>query len=192
MSAPTIKNVIYCHKLKKSLRTGNEVLAKLDKILGHAFLNAQSILQEVHNYKAATSQADEKNLVTLMRQAKQNLEVQNDPQTEKNLSTTNLLITWARLLMESSQEALNIILQDSRYGELYSHIEKFFKYLKKLGKRISVSMRHRQVGKTQGKSKDAYHKEGKKKNETSSLRSQVSLAGSGAFCETGDRHFPDQ
>ena len=95
MSAPTIKNVIYCHKLKKSLRTGNEVLAKLDKILGHAFLNAQSILQGVNNSKAVTSQANEKNLVTLMGQARRNLEMQNDLQAQKNLLTTSLLITWA-------------------------------------------------------------------------------------------------
>ena len=79
VSAATIKNLIDCHKLKRSvrsLRTGSEVLAELDKILGHAFLNSQSILQEVNKSKAATSQADENNLVTLMRQAKRGLEIQ--------------------------------------------------------------------------------------------------------------------
>ena len=41
-------------KSVKSIRTGNEVLAELDKVLGHAFLNAQAILQEVNN--SASSQ----------------------------------------------------------------------------------------------------------------------------------------
>ena len=79
VAAATIKNLIDCPKLKRSvtaLKNGKEVLAELNKILGHAFLNSQSILQEVNNYKAATSQADEKNLVTLMRQAKRGLEIQ--------------------------------------------------------------------------------------------------------------------
>ena len=128
VSASTIKNMIECPALKKSvksIRTGAEVLAELDKVLGHSFLNSQTILQEVNNSKAATLQADEKNLVSLMRQAKRGLQMQNDPQAKKNLLTTNLLITWAQLLMEPSQEALNIILQDSGYGELYSHIKKF-------------------------------------------------------------------
>ena len=89
-------------KFVKAIRTGNEVLVELEIFLGHTFLNAQSILQEVINSKTATSQADEKNLVTLMRQAKLNFEMQNDPQAERNLFTTNLLIKWAQLLMESS------------------------------------------------------------------------------------------
>ena len=69
------------------------------------------------------------------------------------------------MLMESSQEALNIILQDSGYGELYSPIEKFFENLEKLDERISVSLRHRQAGKTQGKSKDTHRKDDKRKKE---------------------------
>ena len=60
--------------------------------------------------------------------------MQNDQLAEKNLLTTDLLITWSQLLMESSQDALNVILQDSRYGELYSPIEKFFKYLERFAR----------------------------------------------------------
>ena len=106
-----------------------------------------------------------------MRQAKRGLEMQNDTQAEKNLLTTNLLITWSSMLMESSQEALNIILQDSGYGELYSPIEKFFECLEKLDERISVSLRHRQADKTQGKSKDTHNKDDKKKKEPYGPRS---------------------
>ena len=45
VAAATIKNLIDCPKLKRSVRAlknGKEVLAELDKYLGHAFLNAQS------------------------------------------------------------------------------------------------------------------------------------------------------
>ena len=45
VAAATIKNLINCPKLKRSVRAlknGKEVLAELDKYLGHAFLNAQS------------------------------------------------------------------------------------------------------------------------------------------------------
>ena len=160
-------------------------------------MNAQAILQEVNNSKAATSQVEEKNLVILMRQAKHNLEMQPEMQkdAEKNLLTTTLLITWAQLLLESSQEALNIILQDSGYGRLYSPVEKFFQYLERLDERISVAMRHRQAGKAQGRSKDFHHKEGKQKNDTHScgrsLRSEVSQDGCGAFCSNGKKHFPN-
>ena len=44
--------MIECPTLKKSvksIRTGDEVLTELDKVLGHSFLNAQAILQEVNN-----------------------------------------------------------------------------------------------------------------------------------------------
>ena len=149
------------------------MLAELDKALGHSFLNAQAILSEVNNSRAATTQVEEKNLVVLMRQAKHNLESQPEMQqdAEKNLLTTNLLITWAHLLLESSQEALNIILQDSGYGRLYSPVEKFFQYLERLDERLSVAMRHRQAGRTQRRSKDlphgdSPHKDNKQKNET--------------------------
>ena len=191
---------IDCPKLKKSgksIGTGNEVLAELDKVLGHAFLNAQAILQEVNNSKAATSQAEEKNLVTLMRQAKHNLKMQPEMQrdAEKNLLTTNLQITWAQLLLESSQEALNIILQDIGHGRLYSPIQKFFPYLERLDERINVSMRHRQAGKAQGRSKDSHRKEGKQNDETygggRSLRSDVSQDGCGVFCSDGSKHYPN-
>ena len=178
------------------------MLAELDKALGHSFLNAQAILQEVNNSKAATTQVEEKNLVVLMRQAKRNLEMQPEMQkdSEKNLLTTNLLITWAHLLLESSQEALNIILQDSGYGRLYSPVKKFFQYLERLDDRISVAMRHRQAGKAQGRSKDSHHrdshhKDNKQKNETHSggrsLRSEVSQDGCGAFCSDGKKYFPN-
>lgn len=72
------------------------MLAELDKALGHSFLNAQAILQEVNNSKAATTEVEEKNLFVLMCQAKRNLERQPAMQkdSEKNLLTTNLLITW--------------------------------------------------------------------------------------------------
>ena len=137
--------MIECPALKKSvksIRTGAEVLAELDKVLGHSFLNSQAILQEVNNSKAATNQTEEKKLVILMRQAKRNLEMQPKMQRDakKNWLTTTLLITWAQLLLERSQEALNIILQDSGYGRLYSPIEQFFNYLEKLDERISVAM----------------------------------------------------
>ena len=62
VSASTIKNMIECPALKKSvksIRTGTEVLAELDKVLGHSFLNSQTILQEVNNSKAATNQTEE-------------------------------------------------------------------------------------------------------------------------------------
>ena len=80
----------------------------------------------------------------LMRQAKRNLEMQPEMQkdAEKNLLTTTLLITWEQLLLEPSQEVLNIILQDSGYGRLYSPIEQFFNYLENFDERISVAMRH--------------------------------------------------
>ena len=133
-----------------------------------------------------------------MRQAKRGLEMQDDPLAEQNLLTIHLLITWSQLLMESSQDALSIILQDSKYGESYSPIEKFFEYLERLDERISVSMRHRQAAKTQGRSKDTHHKEEKKKNNSYSPRSlkwttKANVqAGCGTFCKTGDRHFPDR
>ena len=90
VSAWTIKNMIECPKLKKSVKsigTGDEVLAELDKALGHSFLNAQAILQEVNNSKAATTQVEEKNLVVLMRQAKHNLEMQ--PVMQKDSEKTS-------------------------------------------------------------------------------------------------------
>ena len=106
-----------------------------------------------------------------MRQANRGLEIQNDPEAEKNLVMTNLLITWAQLPMESSQEALSIILQDSGYSEMYSPIEQFFDYLERLDERISVSLRHRQAGKSPVKSKDMHHKDDEKKKETYGPRS---------------------
>ena len=63
------------------------MLAELDKALGHSFLNAQEILQEVNNSKAATAQVEEKNLVALMRQAKRNLEMQ--PEMQKDSEKTS-------------------------------------------------------------------------------------------------------
>ena len=118
-------------------------------------------MQEVNNYKAATNQTEEKKLVILMRKAKCNLEMQPEMQkdAEKNLLTTTLLITWAQLLLEPSQEALNIILQDSGYGRLYSPIQQFFNYLEKLDERISVALRHRQSGKGPEKPKDPNHRD---------------------------------
>ena len=120
-----------------------------------------------------------------MRQAKPNLEMQPEMQrdAEKNLLTTNLLIMWAQLLSESSQEASNIILQDSEYGRLYSPIKKFFQYLERFDERISVSMRHRQAGKAHVRSKDSHHKEGKQKNENERC---------GVFCSDGSKHYPHQ
>ena len=119
--------------------------------------------------------------------------------------TTNLLITWAQLLLESSQEALNIILQVSGYGRLYSPVEKFFQYLERLDERISVAMRHRQAGKLQGRSRDSHPEEGKRKNETygkdhqlKTLRGAYEIkpevgdrnnkTGCGDFCKTGQFH----
>ena len=90
VSISTIKNMIECPKLKKSVKsigTGDEVLAELDKALGHSFLNAQAILQEVNNSKAATTQVEEKNLVVVMRQAKRNLEMQ--PEMQKDSEKTS-------------------------------------------------------------------------------------------------------
>ena len=206
VSASTIKNMIECPSLKKSvksIRTGTEVLAELDKILGHSFLNSQMILQEVNNSKAATNQTEEKKLVVLMRQAKRNLEMQPEMRenAEKNLLTTTLLITWAQLLLESSQEALNIILQDSDYGRLYSPIEKFFSYLERLDERISVAMRHRQTSKGQGRNKDSGNKDppqGERKQKKDSyvggrsLRSDVSQEVCGICQEEGSKHYPNQ
>ena len=60
--------------------------------------------------------------------------------------------------MKSSQDALGIILQDSKYGEEYSPINKFFEYLERLDERISVTVRHRQAAKPHGKSKDPRQK----------------------------------
>ena len=102
-------------------------------------------------------------------------------------------------MLESSQEALNIILQDSGYGRLYSPVEKFFQYLERLDEWISVAMRHRQAGKAQGRSKDSHHrdshhKDNKQKNDPysggRSLRSDVSQDGCGVFCSDGKKLVP--
>ena len=77
-----------------------------------------------------------------MRHAKRSLELQDDPAAETQLLTATLLISWAQLLMESTQKDLMIILQKSDYGKKYSPVEKFFDYLEELDEQISVAIRH--------------------------------------------------
>ena len=62
--------------------------------------------------------------MTLMKNAKRSLEMQDDPIAEQTLLTVNLLISWSHLLLDPSKDALGIILQKSKYGKVYSPIEK--------------------------------------------------------------------
>ena len=54
----------------------------------------------------------------MMKHAKRSLDMQEDSETHL-LLTIGLLITWSQLLLDSSQDALGIILQDSKYGKEY-------------------------------------------------------------------------
>ena len=89
----------------KSLRTGQDVLDELDCQLGHSFLNSQSILEEVKQAREATTPEEEKALVTLMKNAKRSLSMQDDAMAEQTLLTIPLLITWLQKLLTPSQEA---------------------------------------------------------------------------------------
>ena len=103
-------------------------------------------------------------MVTMMKHAKRSLEMQEGPMAEQTLLTMHLLISWSQLLLDSSQDALGILLQDSRYGKDYSPVEKFFEYLKRLDERISVALRHR-AAKNSGKPKEAGRKDDSKKGQ---------------------------
>ena len=89
----------------------------------------------------------------MMKHAKRSLEMQEDPMAEQTLLTIHLLIAWSHLLLDPSQEALGIILQDSNYGKGYSPIQTYFDYLERLDKRISVAVRHR-AARNPGKTKE--------------------------------------
>ena len=198
VAAATMKNLIECPKLQKSvkpLRMGREVMDELDRQLGNAFLNAQAILNEVNRARPANNPEEEKALVTIMKHAKRSLEMQEDPMAEQTLLTIHLLITWSQLLLDSSQDTLGIILQDSNYGKEYFPIKKFFEYLEKFDKRISVAVRHR-AAKNLWKPKGSGHQDDPpKKRETRFLRGAYETTpsktgGCTTFCKTGQNHEP--
>ena len=85
--------------------------------------------------------------------------MQDDPMAEQTLLTVNLLISWSHLLLDPSKDALGIILQKSKYGKVYSPIEKYFEYLDELDERISVAMRHRAAQNT-GRPKETKSQKG--------------------------------
>ena len=156
VAAATMKNLIGDGKLKKSvksLRTGRDVLDELDRQLGHSFLNSQSILEEVKQAREATTPEEEKALLTLMKNAKRSLSMQDDPMAEQTLLTIPLLITWLQKLLTPNQDALMMILQDTDFRKTSSPITPYFEYLDKLDERISIAVRHRAAQKP-GKPKD--------------------------------------
>ena len=53
----------------------------------------------------------------MFRHAKTSLEMQDDPMAEQQLLTAALLISWAQLLLDSSQKDLMKILQASNFGK---------------------------------------------------------------------------
>ena len=203
VSAATMKNLIGDSKLKKSvksLRTGRDVLDELNRQLGHAFLNSQSILEEVKQAREATTPEEEKSLVTLMKNAKRSLSMQDDPMAEQTLLTIPLLITWLQKLLTPNQDALMIILQDTDFGKTSSPITPYFEYLDKLDERISIAVRHRAV-RNPGRNKGPGYKDdrsgdgGKKYGNTRTLAGAYEIsphgtAGCTTFCKTGPAHKP--
>ena len=116
----------------KSLRTGRDILNELDCQLGHSILNAQAILNEVKEARPANTPEEENTNVTLLKNAKRSLGMQDDQLAEQTLLTIPLLITWSLKLLTPSQEALMILLQDSDFGKTHSPIFPFFKGAKNL------------------------------------------------------------
>ena len=138
--------------------------------------------------------------MTLMKNAKRSLEMQDDPMAEQTLLTVNLLISWSHLLLDPSQDALGIILQKSKYGKVYSPIEKYFEYLDELDERISVAMRHRAT-QNAGRPKETKSQKGQgayEGNQSTTLRGthdskpeagdRRNKTGCGVFCKTGQFH----
>ena len=126
----------------KSRRTGRDILNKLDCQLGHSILNAQAILNEVKEARPANTPKEENTNVTVMKNAKRSLSIQDDQLAEQILLTIPLLINWSLKLLTPSQEALMILLQDSDFGKTHSPIFPFFKYLGKGTKNSKISKKN--------------------------------------------------